>query len=99
MVTTESPKRETERSSITSGRLAIANSTGYVTNCSISSVPRLGATVITCTWLFVISGTEPRLIVAIDQIPVPRSATINNPTINLLLMENEMILLIIKRKV
>jgi hypothetical protein len=45
----------------------------------------------------VISGTEPRFIVAIDQMPVPTSATMNNPIINLLLMENEMILLIIEK--
>jgi hypothetical protein len=35
--------------------------------------------------------------VAIDQMPVPTSATINKPIINLLLMENEMILLIIEK--
>jgi len=35
--------------------------------------------------------------VAIDQMPVPTSATIKRPIINLLLMEYEMILLIIER--
>ena len=63
----------------------------------MSSVPKFGATVMTCTWLLEISGTEPNFIVAIDQMPIPTSATINSPIINLLLMEYEMILLIIKR--
>src|SRR5512134_3666389 len=46
-----------ERISTSRGRPFMAASIGYVTNCSISTGPRAGALVRTCTWTLVMSGT------------------------------------------
>ena len=57
MVTTERPKRENERTSCTSGMVAMACSMGNVTSRSTSGAPSEGVWVMTCTWLLVMSGT------------------------------------------
>ncbi|KOH45456.1 hypothetical protein NC99_17330 [Sunxiuqinia dokdonensis] len=61
----------------------------------MSSVERFSDTVITCTWLLVISGTEPRFTVDMEYIPTPMRASVSSPTINLFFIENAMILFII----
>ena len=57
MVTTDSPKREKERTSSSSGMVATLCSTGKDTSRSMSLAASEGATVYTTTWLVVMSGT------------------------------------------
>jgi hypothetical protein len=57
IVTRDNPKREKERISMIPGTLAVACSMGNVMRRSTSGAAKEGDTVITCTWLFVISGT------------------------------------------
>src|SRR4051812_10842781 len=56
-VTTEMPYFEIERICVVLGMPAMARSMGTVTYCSISTGERAGAEVMTCTWIFVTSGT------------------------------------------
>ena len=56
-VTTDNPKRDTERISSTFMMLLIATSMGKVMSCSTSWGASVGDTVTICTWLLVISGT------------------------------------------
>ena len=62
----------------------------------MSSVPKFGACVITCTWLLVISGTASIGTLVILQIPAPTMVSVSKPIMNLLLIEKSMILLIIR---
>ncbi len=57
MVTSESPKRLKLRCSMIPGTLRVACSMGKVIRRSMSPAPSAGLTVITCTWLLVMSGT------------------------------------------
>src|SRR5690554_2746396 len=97
MVTTERPNLEIDRISRTPGRFAMASSTGKVTNCSISSVPRLGAWVITCTWLLVMSGTASSGTLVMLHIPPTIMARVSMLVISLLRIEKSIIELIISR--
>lgn len=56
-VTTDNPKRDTERISSTCMMLLIATSIGTVISCSTSWGASVGETVTICTWLLVMSGT------------------------------------------
>ena len=56
-VTTERPKRETERISTTFMMLLIATSIGKVMSCSTSCGASVDETVTIYTWLLVMSGT------------------------------------------
>ena len=66
IVTTDNPNFEIDRISFTPGKFPISNSIGNVMNCSISSVARFREVVMTCTWLFVISGTVPNGICVME---------------------------------
>ena len=61
----------------------------------MSAVDRFWATVMTCTWLFVMSGVESTLIVLMAHSPPAMMTTTRRHTISLWLMEKSMIFLII----
>ena len=56
-VTSDKPKRETERISSTFMMWLIEVSTGMVMSCSTSCGANVGEMVTICTWLLVMSGT------------------------------------------
>ena len=86
------PNLENERISIRSGRLAIALSTGDVMNCSTSCAAKVGALVITCTWLLVTSGNAS--IGSFDALHTPQimSANVIMPMASLFFILNCIIL-------
>ena len=74
-VTWEKPLREIERVYSRPGMPASAVSTGKVTCFSMSVGERAGASVLICTWLFVMSGTASIGSRVSDQ--TPKAAAIN----------------------
>ena len=81
-VTTESPKRDTERISSTFMMLLMATSMGNVMSCSTSCGASVGETVTICTWLLVISGTASTGSVSIAYIPPASRKSVVSPTNN-----------------
>ena len=57
-------------------------------NCSTSCVDKFREVVITCTWLFVISGTAPMGICVKANKPKPKTAAVNSKTMSLFSMLN-----------
>jgi hypothetical protein len=88
-----------DRSSIISGILATATSMGAVIKLSTSCTANDGASEIICTWLLVISGIASIGSFDNEYAPQPIKATMNNPTMNLFLIEKEMIPSIIIREI
>src|SRR5258706_8223298 len=91
MVTTERPNLENDLISVMFGIVAIVCSTENVTSRSTSGAARDGDTVKTRTWLLVISGTASMGSLVTEYPPYKTNASVRIPTINLFLMEKEMI--------
>src|SRR5215212_1987470 len=87
IVTSDNPKRENERMSSMFGMLAIVCSTGNVISRSTSWAANVGVTVITITWLSVMSGTASIGSFVIEYEPQIIRANVNKPIINLLFIE------------
>ena len=69
------------------GILATATSIGAVMELSTSCTANDGASAITCTWLFVISGVASIGNWVREYVPQPISAITNKPIINLFFIE------------
>ena len=80
MVTCDNPNFESERNSIIPGSPDISVSIGYVTSFSISSGARAGTSVLSCTWMFVMSGTASIGSRNADQTPTPMRMTVPRKT-------------------
>src|SRR4029079_6456382 len=81
IVTTDRPYFEIDRTSSTFGMPDIARSTGTLTYCSTSTDESAGAAVITCTWMFVMSGTASIGSCTADRTPTATSSPVSSSTI------------------
>src|SRR5690606_5254405 len=90
-VMTDRPNLEMDRISTIPGILATACSIGKVISLSTSGAASVGDTVMTCTWLLVISGRASRGSRVTSMEPHTTSARVNNPMISLFLTEKRMI--------
>src|SRR5690606_35021938 len=87
---TDRPNLEMDRISTIPGILATACSIGKVISLSTSGAACVGDTVMTCTWLLVISGRAYRGSLVTSIVPHPTSASVNMPMIDLFLTEKRM---------
>jgi hypothetical protein len=91
MLTTDKPNREIDLISLIPGILEVACSIGKLINLSTSKDPKVDETVITCTWLEVISGSASTGSFINWMVPQMIQANVKRPITNLFLTENRII--------